>query len=165
MEQVGKQPGRPAAAAVPYGRGMDQTVLDGSWLGSSGWVTLALVNAGLAEQKGRSRWNWFLVSIVLGPIATFFIVTWERVPERPDATPAEGPANGLLAVGIGLAAAAVVIAVVAVIGGDTGPWIAAAALALVAAVFLVLHVLARRRWAALQAGRGAASPGPLDPRP
>lgn len=71
---------------MPYGRGMDQTVLDGSWLGSSGWVTLALVNAGLAEQKGRSRWNWFLVSIVLGPIATFFIVTWERVP-APGSSP------------------------------------------------------------------------------
>ncbi|MFC3298017.1 hypothetical protein ACFOD2_17755 [Clavibacter michiganensis subsp. insidiosus] len=133
---------------------MDHTALDGSWLGSSGWVTLALVNAGLAEQKGRSRWNWFLVSIVLGPIATFFIVvTWERVPEHPDTTPAEGLTNGLLAVGIGLAAAAVVGVVVAGIGGESGVWVFSAALALVAAVFLVLHVLARRRWAALQAAR------------
>jgi hypothetical protein len=136
---------------------MDQTMLDGSWLGSSGWVTLALVNAGLAEQKGRSRWNWFLVSIVLGPIATFFIVTWERVPARPVATPGEGPTNGLLAVGIGLAALAVVSGVVAAIGGDTGMWILAAALAVVAAVSLVLHVLAHRRWAAAPAGSRAAA--------
>ncbi|MBM7412978.1 CHASE2 domain-containing sensor protein [Clavibacter michiganensis] len=136
---------------------MDQTVLDGSWLGSSGWLTLALVNAGLAEQKGRSRWNWFLVSIVLGPIATFFIVTWDRVP-APGAAPRplEAPTNGLLAVGIGLAALAVVSAVVAAIGGDSGLWILAAALAVAGAGSLVLHVLAHRRWAALQAARGRA---------
>jgi len=134
---------------VPYGRGMDQT-----WIGSYGWVTLALVNAGLAEQKGRSRWNWFVVSIVLGPIATLFIVTWDRVP-APDAAPRplEAPTNGLLAVGIGLAALAVVSAVAAGIGGDTGLWILAAALAVAAAASLVLHVLAHRRWAALQAAR------------
>jgi len=46
--------------------------------GSVGWLTLALVNAGLAEQKNRSRWTWFLVSLILGPIATFFIVVWRR---------------------------------------------------------------------------------------
>ncbi len=142
---------------MPYGRGMDQTVLDGSWLGSSGWVTLALVNAGLAEQKGRSRWNWFLVSIVLGPIATFFIVTWERVPAPGSSPrPLEAPTNGLLAVGIGLAALAVVSAVVAGIGGDSGLWILAAALAVAGAGSLVLHVLAHRRGAALQAGRKQA---------
>ncbi|WP_435093317.1 hypothetical protein [Clavibacter michiganensis] len=136
---------------------MDQTVLDGSWLGSSGWVTLALVNAGLAEQKGRSRWNWFLVSIVLGPIATFFIVTWERVPEHPVAELGDGLTNGLLAVAIGLGVLAVASAVVAGIGGDTGMWVLAAALALVGAVFLVLHVLAHRRWAAREAAAQAGS--------
>lgn len=48
-----------------------------AWLtGGGGWFTLALVNAGLAEQKNRSRWNWFLLSIILGPIATFLIVVW-----------------------------------------------------------------------------------------
>ena len=45
-----------------------------------GWLALALVNAGLAEGKGRGRWNWFLLSLLLGPIATFLIVVWERVP-------------------------------------------------------------------------------------
>ena len=49
--------------------------MDQQWIGSWGWLALALVNAGLAEQKGRSRWIWFLVSLLLGPIATFFIVT------------------------------------------------------------------------------------------
>lgn len=39
-----------------------------------GWGTLALINAGLAQSKGRSRMAWFLVSLLLGPIATFIIV-------------------------------------------------------------------------------------------
>lgn len=50
--------------------------------GSTGtiWFALALINAGLAEQKNRSRWNWFLISLLLGPIATLLIVVW-RAPE------------------------------------------------------------------------------------
>ena len=39
-----------------------------------GWGTLALINAGLAQSKGRSRLAWFFVSLLLGPIATFMIV-------------------------------------------------------------------------------------------
>ncbi|QOD44404.1 hypothetical protein [Clavibacter zhangzhiyongii] len=124
--------------------------MDQQWIGSWGWLALALVNAGLAEQKGRSRWTWFLVSLFLGPIATFFIVTWERAPARAVGAPQEGPTNGLLAVGVGLAVLAVVSAVVAAVGGDAGMWILAGALAVVAVVSLVLHVLAHRRWATLQ---------------
>jgi hypothetical protein len=43
-----------------------------------GWGALALINAGLAETKGRGRLNWFLLSLLLGPIATFMIVAMER---------------------------------------------------------------------------------------
>jgi hypothetical protein len=39
-----------------------------------GWGTLMLINAGLAQGKGRSGLNWFILSIFLGPVATFFIV-------------------------------------------------------------------------------------------
>ena len=39
-----------------------------------GWGTLALINAGLAQSKGRSRMAWFLASLLLGPVATFIIV-------------------------------------------------------------------------------------------
>jgi hypothetical protein len=39
-----------------------------------GWFTLALINAGLAQSKGRSRLAWFLASLLLGPVATFIIV-------------------------------------------------------------------------------------------
>jgi len=49
-----------------------------------GWGTLALINAGLAQSKGRSGLVWFLVSLVLGPIATFVIVvTDNQAPPRP----------------------------------------------------------------------------------
>jgi len=39
-----------------------------------GWGTLALINAGLAQSKNRSGLNWFLASLLLGPVATFLIV-------------------------------------------------------------------------------------------
>ena len=42
----------------------------------TGWFTLALVNAGLAQGKNRSGMNWFIVSMFLGPFATFMIVAW-----------------------------------------------------------------------------------------
>jgi hypothetical protein len=46
--------------------------MKGDW--AVGWGTLALINAGLAQSKGRSGLTWFLVSLLLGPIATFIIV-------------------------------------------------------------------------------------------
>lgn len=48
-----------------------------------GWGTLSLINAGLAQGKGRSGLAWFLISLLLGPIATFFIVVLNRVPIKP----------------------------------------------------------------------------------
>jgi hypothetical protein len=48
-----------------------------------GWGTLALINAGLAQSKRRSRLAWFLISLLIGPIATFLIVVME--PPRPGA--------------------------------------------------------------------------------
>lgn len=38
------------------------------------WIALALINAGLAQAKNRSRLAWFLLSLLLGPIATLIIV-------------------------------------------------------------------------------------------
>ncbi|MFH1921493.1 MAG: hypothetical protein ABIP48_16635 [Planctomycetota bacterium] len=39
-----------------------------------GWGTLSLINAGLAQSKGRSGLAWWLISMVLGPLATFLVV-------------------------------------------------------------------------------------------
>ena len=39
-----------------------------------GWGTLSLINAGLAQAKGRSGLVWWLLSLLLGPVTTFLIV-------------------------------------------------------------------------------------------
>lgn len=49
----------------------------GQWV--AGWGTLSLINAGLAQAKGRSGLVWWAVSLLLGPIATFLIVVLEPV--------------------------------------------------------------------------------------
>ena len=48
---------------------------------SVGWGTLALINAGIAQGKNRSGLNWFLLSLLLGPLATLFLVVAEKLPE------------------------------------------------------------------------------------
>ncbi|WP_433853077.1 hypothetical protein [Stenotrophomonas nitritireducens] len=47
-----------------------------------GWFTLALINAGLAQGKGRSGMNWGLLSLLLGPLATLLLVM--QKPGRAD---------------------------------------------------------------------------------
>jgi hypothetical protein len=44
-----------------------------------GWGTLSLINAGLAQSKNRSGLIWCLLSLVLGPFATFLIVVLDKV--------------------------------------------------------------------------------------
>ena len=47
-----------------------------------GWGTLSLLNAGLAQGKNRSGFVWFLLSLLLGPIATFILVAFcAKLPE------------------------------------------------------------------------------------
>lgn len=48
-----------------------------------GWGTLAMINAGLAQSKNHSGLLWFLLSLVLGPIATFLLVALcSKLPDR-----------------------------------------------------------------------------------
>ena len=51
------------------------------------WFTLSLINAGLAQSKGRSGLRWWAISILIGPLATLLIVVWPR-PEPKPPTPA-----------------------------------------------------------------------------
>jgi hypothetical protein len=44
-----------------------------------GWFTLSLINAGLAQAKGRSGLNWWFISLFLGPIATFLVVVLDPI--------------------------------------------------------------------------------------
>lgn len=48
-----------------------------------GWGTLSLINAGLAQSKGRSGLGWWLGSLLLGPMATLLIVLLPRVGSGP----------------------------------------------------------------------------------
>jgi hypothetical protein len=50
-----------------------------------GWGTLSLLNAGLAQGKGRTGLGWWLISLVLGPVATLLIVL---LPDTRRRTPA-----------------------------------------------------------------------------
>jgi hypothetical protein len=57
-----------------------------------GWGTLSLINAGLAQAKGRSGLLWWLLSLFLGPVATFLIVILPAVRPNPVyRIEAEGP--------------------------------------------------------------------------
>ncbi len=51
-----------------------------------GWGTLSLINAGLAQSKGRSGLLWWLASLFIGPIATFLIVVLPRIGPGNSAT-------------------------------------------------------------------------------
>lgn len=44
-----------------------------------GWGTLALINAGLAQGKNRKGINWFLLSLLLGPLATLILLFQEKI--------------------------------------------------------------------------------------
>lgn len=44
-----------------------------------GWGTLALINANLAQLKGRSGLWWFVGSLIGGPVATFFLALADPV--------------------------------------------------------------------------------------
>ena len=70
---------------------------------SAAWFTLSLINAGLAQSKGRSGLNWWLVSLFLGPFATLLIVAWppgtgstESRPGTMDRTQAVVIGGGIL---------------------------------------------------------------------
>lgn len=46
---------------------------------SAAWFTLSLINAGLAQGKGRSGAQWWFISLLVGPFATLLIVAWPAV--------------------------------------------------------------------------------------
>jgi hypothetical protein len=71
-EEVRQKGGRPMEIGG-YGVGQEFAV---------GWGTLAMINAGLAQSKNRGGLSWFLLSLLLGPVATFVLVTFMgRLPD------------------------------------------------------------------------------------
>ncbi|WP_205683971.1 hypothetical protein [Cryobacterium aureum] len=134
---------------------------DNWWLNGGGWFVLALVNAGLAEQKNRSRWNWFLVSLFLGPLATFFIVVWAPVTEPP--LELQNPFARADDRYLTLAFLALVLTIGALLFALAGQtwymWVATGVGAVALVVFLVLfrHARAKRMLARAHA-RNASAP-------
>ena len=65
---------------------MSYTLIDPAniwFLNGGAWFALAFINAGLAEQKGRGRLIWFIISLFVGPLATAVIVIRAKVPAAP----------------------------------------------------------------------------------
>jgi hypothetical protein len=46
------------------------------------WVTLALINTGLAQSKNRDGLTWFVISVIFGPLATLIIVISKKSEEE-----------------------------------------------------------------------------------
>ena len=44
------------------------------------WLTVAILAGGYARTRNRSAWNWFILTMFLGPIAAFLLVTWPPLP-------------------------------------------------------------------------------------
>ncbi|GEP25864.1 MULTISPECIES: hypothetical protein [Cryobacterium] len=136
-----------------------QTVQQNNWwLNGGGWFVLALVNAGLAEQKNRSRWNWFVLSLFLGPVATFFIVVWEPLTQPPLElrNPFEKADGRYLTLAIMSLVITVGLVLFAIAGQAWYVWVASAVSAAALVAFLVLFQRARsKRMLALRHANGA----------
>jgi hypothetical protein len=48
-----------------------------------GWGTLALINANIAQIKGKSGLMWFLGSLLVGPLATLLLLLRDREKKAP----------------------------------------------------------------------------------
>jgi len=85
---------------------------------SAAWFTLSLINAGLAQAKGRSGLAWWLVSLLLGPVATLLIVAWPM--RRPGDAGATMTSRQALLVAIGIVAVIALFAGLAAVAGYAG---------------------------------------------
>lgn len=46
-----------------------------------GWGTLALINCVLAQGKNRNGLLWFIISLFIGPLATFLLAVMGKVKD------------------------------------------------------------------------------------
>jgi hypothetical protein len=85
---------------------------------SAAWFTLSLINAGLAQGKGRSGLNWWLLSLFLGPLATLLIVAWPAVEPGERAPEVMGRTQATI---VGIVAILLVIAILGMLATWLGP--------------------------------------------
>lgn len=56
---------------------------------SAMWTTLALLAGGYARTRNRSALAWFVLTMVFGPFAVFFLVVLLPVATGPETRPTE----------------------------------------------------------------------------
>ncbi|WP_174775435.1 hypothetical protein [Cryobacterium frigoriphilum] len=129
-----------------------------------GWFALALVNAGLAEQKNRSRLAWFLGSLVLGPIATALIVMMARPADDPvePLRPFTDKADRYFSLAGVISILTLGVALLTLLGTTWYHWVGGAAAASVGVALSVVCVVRyqRARSESRAAAREAASQAP-----
>lgn len=58
------------------------------------WLTVAILAGGYARTRNRSAWSWFVLTLILGPIAAFLLVTWPARPDAADPAPLRDGGSG-----------------------------------------------------------------------
>ncbi|MGO3884655.1 MAG: hypothetical protein ACTJHU_00025 [Mycetocola sp.] len=48
------------------------------------WMTIAILAGGYARTRNRSAWNWFLLTLFLGPISAALLVVWPPREAKPE---------------------------------------------------------------------------------
>ncbi|KKR09989.1 MAG: hypothetical protein UT38_C0017G0008 [Microgenomates group bacterium GW2011_GWA2_39_19] len=48
-----------------------------------GWFIIATIAAGIAQGKGRSGFNWFLLTGLFGPVGLFVLVAFFKNIDKP----------------------------------------------------------------------------------
>jgi hypothetical protein len=68
--------------------------MDSNYVNGGGmWFAVALINAGFAEQKNRSRLAWFFISMFFGPFAALLIVVLPQPLEAQELRPRRSAAS------------------------------------------------------------------------
>lgn len=67
---------------------MPMDAADSSAIGAM-WFTMAFLAAGLARSRGRSGLGWFLLTLIFGPFAAFFLAVVSARPVRSETLPAD----------------------------------------------------------------------------
>jgi hypothetical protein len=87
---------------------------------SAARFTLSLINAGLAQSKGRRGLQWWLGSLFLGPFATFLIVAWPAVPPGEPTPEVMGRTQATIVGAIAILAIVAIVGLIASFASGSG---------------------------------------------
>ena len=49
------------------------------------WATLSLVTAGIAQGKNRTGFGWWILSLIIGPLALLILLFMPKLQYEPEA--------------------------------------------------------------------------------